>query len=573
MDVMNKYVLSVVGIGLVSVALFFGTSFIQKKSLKDAIAQAVNADSSSIVLNIPPKPYRVPGTILSPKKTGFLLYAQGDMEHENIVSGETFSIEANVQDLSSVKSGIDSSIFKNVLNNSDHLNVSVNISNARVVELPIPALKEIATNDNSTDQALKNGHDPVIINRAYVGKVEYVIKAEDQLGIDTLLKMSDKSLEISERRGVDFSFADRIESKKEISFSIAKPIIFAYELMSMKKVTTELSDEAFDLNLTQISSRRAGQLIDASASSDSAQSHQPQKWGLITISSAHYSLDAGLNVPEAAEGERLVNELFSKYNPVFVKNLRSTQSQPLSDEKVLEFSIDLTMELLTKPVDHLLVYYTGHGLSLPNGEMLLLQGNVQKDYVEKSLDAIDPQIASENDGLLTVSALHNALGTSGVPFTLIIDACYPNDEMQNSLTHVHMQMGSRDGSGLEYFGNEALITDELAQIGRAMRDIGLRFPYRTAQNAVIFSSKPGARSVFRENPVDPYGFKVPPLASRLLRLSIYTEAAKSDQNLANLIRPTIDSVGGLGEIGLDGSITWSDIDNMMSFFKEVHIQQ
>lgn len=570
---MNKYVLSVVGIGLVSVALFFGTSFIQKKSLKDAIAQAVNADSSSIVLNIPPKPYRVPGTILSPKSTGFLLYAQGDMEHENIVSGETFSIEANIQDLSSVKSGIDSSIFKNVLNNSDHLNVSVNISDAKVVELPVPALKEIATNDSSTDQALKNGHDPVIINRAYVGKVEYVVKAEDQLGIDTLLKMSDKSLEISERRGVDFSFADRIESKKEISFSIAKPIIFAYELMSMKKVTTELSDEAFDLNLTPISARRAGQLIDASASSDSAQPNQPPKWGLITISSAHYSLDAGLNVPEAAEGERLVNELFSKYNPTFVKNLRSTQSQPLSDERILEFSIDLTMELLTNPVDHLLVYYTGHGLSLPNGEMLLLQGNVQKDYAEKSLDAIDPQIASENDGLLTVSTLHNALGTGGVPFTLIIDACYPNDEMQNALTHVHMQMGSRDGSGLEYFGNEALITDELAQIGRAMRNIGGRFPYRTAQDAVIFSSKPGARSVFRENPVDSYGFKVPPLASRLLRMSVYAEAVKSDQNLANLIRPTIDSVGGLGEIGLDGSITWSDIDNMMSFFKEVHVQQ
>jgi hypothetical protein len=257
-----------------------------------------------------------------------------------------------------------------------------------------------------------------------------------------------------------------------------------------------------------------------------------------------------------------MKQFFESYAPAFTKQLNSTKEAPISDQRLLEWTVDLTLELLEEPVDHLIVYYTGHGLSLPNGEIVLLQGNVNKDYAERAVQSYNPSISVSGDGLLLVEQLYDAIAMTNVPFTLIIDACYPNDEMADALTRVSMLLGDKEGSELYYIGNNALITDELSDIGKVMREIGSRFEYRQQDNAVIFSSKPGAKSVFKPNPIDPYGLDLPPLASRILKYSDYINNDNNKLSLADIIKANIDSKNGLGEISLNGSITWSNLDAM-----------
>ncbi|MFA0006375.1 hypothetical protein AB4422_23750, partial [Vibrio splendidus] len=275
-----------------------------------------------------------------------------------------------------------------------------------------------------------------------------------------------------------------------------------------------------------------------------------------------------LNVPQATEASILMRQFFESYDPVFNKQLSSTKEIPLSDERLLNWTIDLTLELLENPVEHLLVYYTGHGLSLPNGEVVLLQGNVNKDYAERAAKSYEPSLGESGDGLILVEQLYNALAMTNVPFTLIIDACYPNDEMADALTRVSMLLGDKEGNELYYIGNNALITNELSDVGKVMRQIGSRFEYRQQSNAVIFSSKPGAKSVFKPNPIDPYGLELPPLAARILRFSDYIDQNSKKMELADIIRMNIDSVNGVGEISLSGSITWSNLELMTSSLGE-----
>jgi hypothetical protein len=90
----------------------------------------------------------------------------------------------------------------------------------------------------------------------------------------------------------------------------------------------------------------------------------------------------------------------------------------------LQWSITLTEFLFENPVDHLLIYYAGHGLSLPNGELILLQGDVNKDYAERAAQASTPQTATNGDGLMLASTLHSAFGMTGIPYTLLIDALF-----------------------------------------------------------------------------------------------------------------------------------------------------
>jgi hypothetical protein len=258
----------------------------------------------------------------------------------------------------------------------------------------------------------------------------------------------------------------------------------------------------------------------------------------------------------------LMNQFFESYDPVFTKTLNSSKGSPLTDEYLLDWSVNLTMELLNDPVDHLLVYYAGHGLTLPNGEVVLLQGNINKDYAENAAKNNTPSKSQLGDGLLLVEQLYDALAMANIPFTLLIDACHPNDEMAEALTRVSMLLGDKDGSEIYYIGDEAIITSELSDIGQVMRKIGSRFEYRQQSNAVIFSSKPGAKSVFKPNPVDPYGLKLPPLAARILKYKDFVGPNNNRLALAEIIRMSTDSVNGLGEVSLDGSITWSNLDNM-----------
>lgn len=555
----KKYLLITASIVICLSIAVFGLQYFQKKSLEDALVSAVGIKSDNLIVNLPPYPIRVPGTILSPNDSSSMIYRAGYLDHESMIIGDKFSIEAKISDISSLIGTTKNSLLYYATSSNEDLEVFLIIKDAFIAELPVAILKSLV--DEQFQGAQNIQVEPLIINRAYIGTVEYIIKATSNAGVEVLSELSDKVIDIRSKRDGDFSFEDRIVSQKEVSFSIASPITFAYEALEANYVSTNLSDSGV-FNLHEISARRVQRLA---ADNNVASPYDKKSWGAITISNAHYKNLSKLNTPQADEAASLMAEFFDGYNPTFSKSLHSSVSDPLSDSTLLDWTIDLTLELLENPVEHLFVYYTGHGLSLPNGEMILLQGNVDKDYAEKAANNKTPETSVSGDGLLLVEQLYDALAMTSVPFTMIVDACYPNDEMANALTRVDMLLGDEDGSELYYIGDNELITDELSDLGAVLRQVGNRFDYRQQANAVIFSSKPGAKSVYHPNPNNPYGILLPPMASRILKYSNYVDAENKRIPISEIIRNSIDSVNGLGEVSLDGSITWSNLKNMDKF--------
>jgi hypothetical protein len=543
---------------LIGVAVFI-VGNMQVKTLKDAIASSVNANPDTLLINLPPHTVRLPGTILAPQSSSFLVYASGNLEDESFLKGETFSIEASLNDLSNVSGNFQNSLLSSAFDNNGALEVNLQIQNAYIAELPVSALKKRVLGNQLIDDAINRGIVPIIVSRSYIGEVRYIVRAAKDSGIDILAKISKKAHDIQKMGEGSFNFEDKIESQKEISFSIKSPIVFAYEAMSVSRVATDLSDQS-ELKIYDVSDRGVKEIGEENTK---VHSKLKKRWGAITISSGHYDNFASINVPQAVEASNLMSQFFESYDPVFSKKLNSSKDSPLTDESLLDWSVQLTMELLENPVDHLLVYYSGHGLTLPSGEVILLQGNINKDYAEKAATNTAPSMSQLGDGLLLVEQLYNALSMTNVPFTLLIDTCHPNDEMAEALTRVSMSLGNKDGSGIYYTGDEVLITSELSDIGKVMREIGSRFEYRQQSNAVIFSSKPGAKSIFKPNPVDPYGLQLPPLAARILRYKDFMGINNNRLALAEIIRLNTDSINGVGEVSLDGSITWSNLDNML----------
>ncbi|MEQ9008759.1 MAG: hypothetical protein RLP12_12790, partial [Ekhidna sp.] len=355
-----------------------------------------------------------------------------------------------------------------------------------------------------------------------------------------------------------------ISESKGIRVNLNERIIIAFEGVAVDFIINHLGPDGADVQLTPLTKQEIAELNQGGPERfipNLPNAGSDIRWGLVTIGSGHYSKLATINVPEAVESAQTVNAILSKYDPVFNKSLVSTETQPISDDSIMNWTIDLSLQLLENPVDHLIVYYAGHALSLPNGEMVLLNGNIDKDFAEKAALALSPDQSSAGDGNLLAETLYNSFEMTGVPFTLMLDACYPNDEMQEALSRVSMQMAGQDGSQLLYTGNEFYITNETQQLAEAVWKIGERFPYRKEQNAVIFSSKPGTKAMFRDNPYSYFSKPLAPLASRIALYDMYNNPVSST-TLGNLITALIDTKQGIGEISLSGTSTWSELDEL-----------
>lgn len=555
----KKNIIIVTGIFFLLAIIFVFVIPPNQKDLREALADILNTDEKNLILNLPPSPSRFPGSILLPHGNSYLIHSLNDDSDGNLIIGEKFTVSAVVDDFQSMKSTIPSGFLRGVFSNNQHFEMAVEIRDGRILELSMPFLKEYVQNSEAVDNALNSKQIPVILNRAYQGYVTYFISAKDKKGAEVLAEIESESKEISKSiPGLTINGLSTTD--KKISFEIDKPIIIAFEVLGIDYVMNNFSGDSGEFILSEMNTDEL--LAVAEKNSKQIESVQkPTNWGLVTIGSGHYQYLAKKDIPEAVYSAKKVNEILSHYNPTFSKQLLSSENDVLTDDEILKWTIDLNMELLENPVDYLIVYYSGHGLSLPNGEMTLPQGNLQKNFAESAIENMTPRTASPGDGYILAETLYNSFDIMGIPFTLLLDVCYDNQEMQEALKRVSMTLSDRDGSNLLYHGEKDLITSEMSHIGNALYDIGQRFEYRTQSNPIIFSAKPGTVSNVENSPESYFEYRIAPIAARLARYYQYN--TPSDPiSLNQLISNITDLKSGIGEINLEGTTTWSNLDTL-----------
>lgn len=562
----NKYIILALITVLVAVLIFVVPLFF-KKGLKSTVAQVLNTDEQYLSLNMPPLPARYPGSILLPLNGSYSIFLAGSSEDERILRGEKFDISAELDQTISGFGKSSAGILSTVFSNNEHFVIKLNITDGQILEMPIDDLKSIVLGNESARKAADDRLEPIILNRAYQGKVSYEIIAKDEKGVEILTEIKPKFTDIS-NSNPNLSIDGTLTTNQKLSFSLNDPIIIAYEHLGVDYVMNNLSGEnglTAELSLMSAAMMEENRLDSVIVSTQQTEI----KWGLVTIGSGHFESLATMDVPEVVSSAKLVSSILGSYDPVFSHELISTEDDIIAEEEVLELSIALTLQMLDEPVDYLVVYYVGHGLSLPNGEMVLLQGDIKKDFAERIADSMTPQTSQLGDGMILVETLFSSFEVTGVPMTLILDACYPSDEMQMALDRVSMNTIGEDGTGLVYFGNQELITDEMSEISSALSSIGNRFEYRTLDNPIIFSSKPGAKALFRENPYSYFDYRLAPLASRIAK-SFQGNNAFNQIPMNNLVLNITDFRNGIGEISLSGSITWSNLDVMNEKLSNVY---
>lgn len=238
--------------------------------------------------------------------------------------------------------------------------------------------------------------------------------------------------------------------------------------------------------------------------------------------------------PWNAASAALARDQLTMFAPTRTMTLEATPAKPLSREQVLAFARDVAAKALEDKSKVVVVYYVGHGGTTDDGDIVLFQGR-------------GPHLRLEE--------LDEALLVTGIPHALLVDQCMENGDMRAVAEAQGFALDSRSGR-LDYVGPNELITDELSPIGAALRNYADEHPFLTGRDPVILAAKPGTVALVRANPVWQLGAQMGPLAARLHYL--HESALELKLNDLGTFIKMVPQSRRLGEIGFEGSVSWSD---------------
>lgn len=255
----------------------------------------------------------------------------------------------------------------------------------------------------------------------------------------------------------------------------------------------------------------------------------------------------------------LARESLEVWWPTLSDSLAASDDRPLQSEHVRSFVRDFTRRAGQAKCELVLAYYVGHSLINRAGKTALLMGNADREQVESFVRSDGRLLVEPPDTLLPLADLHETFKEGGVPFMLLLDGCMDFNAVREALLEKAFQFDPLHPGNIHYVGPKELLgPGDFEVISASLKGFGRNEPCLTDSNPIVFASKPGTFARARPNPVLIGGPAIGPLANRI-------HASVQDRLASAELLPGLDELiedlnvwRGLGEIGMEGPISWSD---------------
>ena len=228
-----------------------------------------------------------------------------------------------------------------------------------------------------------------------------------------------------------------------------------------------------------------------------------------------------------------------------------------------EFARALSRRARNEGCEFIVCYYVGHMFVNAGQRLALLQGGADDAEIEKAIPAANWTRGDRGDAFLPLGELHGALGSTGVPFLLLVDGC-----MESKVARARLAEGGfaydpmRPGTMVYQGPKELLGPDDAGAITSMQADFGRTEAFLRDINPISFAAKPGTFAVARDNPFVVGGPPIAPLAENLRH---WAELFMMRENALPPLKTFLDRVvgfRGIGELGMEGSISWSDFTKL-----------
>jgi hypothetical protein len=564
----KKVGLTLVAILVLTALVFFLPRLSTRNAdLRSRLAAALNLPkdrAADFFINLPPAASRYPGTILATERLFILNPA--DANDSDLRTGNSFELTTDDQVAGSALGSLGVPWLNEAASSKQEVGLELKVTDGKLLEMDVSALKRKLLASQEAQSAANKGTDPIVITRAYQGRLTYVLKRKGSDQGSVWNKAAQSNLNTEHFR-VDASRAQQGEVRVEM----LEPVIFAFEASSAHFILTHLGVEPSDVTLSPIrpQTEKASNAIPTT-------SKQSANWTLVTIASGHYPKLAMLRQDWNADSAGLVGSTLAQYAPAIQLNLVSTEEQPLTERGVHDFLAKVSASVQTNHSQFLVAYYVGHTMTWPSGDIALILGSASQiptnlptrspELIDQAVgskigdlarlaNAVDSNLETLPEGFLPLRELYAQLEQTNIPFALIVDGCLRMDEFERMRSELGIA-SDRDQNVFFYVGPQGGAGDSLSRLGALQERVADTQPYLRSNNLVLLAAKPGTFASSRPNP-DNIWSEVGPLAARLTNLYRASHFDESRPSLADLVGRVTD-FNGVGEVSPTGSISWSD---------------
>jgi len=540
------------------------------KDIKSALADALHVPherKDDFFINLPPADSRYPGAILAGNK--LLVLQPSTANDRGFLTGQHFSLTADDSTVADAAGSLDSDLIRSAAKDRENVSLELVIDDGTVIELPVPELKRLLLESESAKSAANKGVDPLIVDRAYVGTLTFVLKRKSDAGAKLVSDIAKSgALASSTVAKLDATRA----AEGELKVTISDPIVFAFEVSAASYITNNLSIAPTDVNFRRVRPADLSGLPSTPASS----SRPDVPWTLGTISSGYFPAMQTLTQTWNASSADLVENTLTYFHPSSHLELRSTKDAPLTRKILDEFLTDLAAMSSRNQSRFIVLYYVGHTVSWPNGDIAIVLGDAtaipnlerpgSKDAVTQQLgsnigdlmqlaDTLTANLEQLPPGYLPLREVYAELEKTRLPFLLAIDGCLRNDDFEKFRASLGIIGDQNSGSFFFVDANQQLASS-LSAFDVHLRHFADGLPYLHSENPVILAAKPGTFALPGDNP-DISWTAAGPLAWRMTQYVRSSLLVPSPPNLADVFS-NITDYAGTGEITPKGSISWSD---------------
>jgi hypothetical protein len=211
--------------------------------LKETIAEKFGVPPNAFVLNLPPRPGCLPGSIFTDDLRVPL--SRTRLDDPKFEFGPTFQFSADIgSELGANAGGGVSDWFGVAAKASALSNAVIEFKNARIIELLGPELKRRVLADPDALAAAARRIPPFAVLRAFQGSATLTLTKKDAASAEAWAKV--KQAAVQANVGANASAEDKL------LISVSEPFVFGFEVVQLNYVTQHLGSTVDDVNMVPI---------------------------------------------------------------------------------------------------------------------------------------------------------------------------------------------------------------------------------------------------------------------------------------------------------------------------------
>jgi hypothetical protein len=202
-----------------------------RADVRQEIADRFGVERASFILNLPPRPGCLPGSIFTDDLKVPLKRTAGD--DGSLDRGPPFEFSAELTFAAGAEANAGIAEWFGVKSQaSDVANAKLEFKDARVVEMLGPELKKRVLADPDAKAAADRKVPPFMVSRAFEGRVVLRLSRKAAASADAWAKVKADAVEAK--------VSANISSGDEVVITVADPMVFAFEVVRLNYVTTHL---------------------------------------------------------------------------------------------------------------------------------------------------------------------------------------------------------------------------------------------------------------------------------------------------------------------------------------------